>query len=64
MDTETCARASSLPDDAPVATASAKWTLLPRRVHRPMASKSSPGATDRYCNDMVMVVSLLPRLKS
>jgi hypothetical protein len=46
------------------ARASAKFTLRPRRVQRPIASRSSPGATDRYCTDSEIVVRRLPLAKS
>ena len=64
MLTATWPVATTLPEPAPHACACAKWTLRPRRVHRPVASRSSPGATERYCTDREIVVSRLPFAKS
>ena len=64
MLTATCPVATTLPEAAPHACAWAKCTLRPRRVHRPVASRSSPEATDRYCTDREIVVRRLPLGKS
>ena len=63
MLTATCPVATTLPETAPHACACAKCTLRPRRVHQPVASRSSPGATDRYCTDREIVVRRLPLAK-